>query len=262
MGTGPPQAHRGASVSVAAWAPGTGPRGQVGPRFQQAWVGRSSPARHSSPPGVGAGLPEAPGSCSNTAGSPHLRTAEGLRGAPKAGNLCPARLPYVHREYANKRQALPSSLFVLGVHRGQENPPRKSKHTGAPAGQATLPGGAGHQGTPPRPPPRQVASQVPKWMPQDGENGNSGRGGGRKDLSGSFRGTGTRAEARAPHTSPRALRHIHTGPFVRACAHTHSCTGTSRQEGPRPSSPPSGNPPPALHTTWTMRPTPQTRSVC
>lgn len=76
---------------------------------------------------------------------------------------------------------------------------------------------------------------------------------GKKDSSKSFRREGRwlgiGARARAPHTSHTCVQTHPHWPLCE-CAHTHSCTGTSKQEGPRPSSPPLGTPtsclPPAL----------------
>lgn len=49
---------------------------------------------------------------------------------------------------ASERPARSSPLFVLGVHRGQENPPRKSQRVCEPAGKALCTGGARREGTP------------------------------------------------------------------------------------------------------------------
>ena len=242
-GRGPPGAHRGASVSGAAWAPGTGPRGEVGRRFQQAWVGRSSPARHSSPAGVGLGSRRPPAPALTPPEVPWLsppRTAECLRGTSQGEKtfacVVTARPP---AESASKRQAPSSPMFALGVHKGHENLPRESKHTCEPAGHATLPGGDGHEGMPfpAMSPPHALSPRSPDRA-ADGDTEAQCE----KDLSRSFAGgAGTRARAHAPHTSHTcAQTHLHWP--LGACAHTCSCTGTSRQEGPRPSSPASGTP--------------------
>ena len=71
-----------------------------------------------------------------------------------------------------------------------------------------------------------------------------------------------RARACVPHTFSHVLRHIHTQASL--CAHTHSCTGTSRQEGPHPRSPPLGTPSPASSHTLEHQTQPQTHlcNVC
>lgn len=155
----------------------------------------------------------------------------------------------VPRESAHKREAPASPVFALGVHKGHENLPKESTDTCAPAGHATLPGGAGHAGTP-------VPARSPPWPRSlrspdcvaDGDTEAKGKrteAQGKKDSSMSFRreeqGVGIGARARAPHTSHTCVQTHPHWPLCE-CAHTHSCTGTSRQEGPRPSSPPLGTP--------------------
>lgn len=80
---------------------------------------------------------------------------------PKAGKPLAARSQCVPRESAHKREAPPSRMFALGVHKGHENFPRESTDTCAPAGHATPPGGAGHAGTP-------VPARSPPYAPEPG----------------------------------------------------------------------------------------------
>lgn len=62
-----------------------------------------------------------------------------------------------------------------------------------------------------------------------------------KALSRSFRGMGTGTKpGHVHHTHPHVCSNTYT--LAPLCTHTHSRTGTSRQEGPHPSSPPLGTP--------------------
>lgn len=254
-GEGATWCTQGSQCVRSCLGPRNRPRGEVGRRFQQAWVGRSSPARHSSPAGVGLGSRRPPAPALTPPEAPWLsppRTPEGLRGASQGGKTFACVLTALPpAECTSKRQAPSSPMFTLGVHKGHENLPRESKHTCAPAGHATLPGGDGHEGMrfPARSPPHALSPRSPNRA-ADGDTEAQCE----KDLSRSFAGgAGTRARAHAPRTSHTCSQtHLH---WPRgACAHTCYCTGTSRQEGPRPSSPPSGTP-----THCPMTPTPQTR---
>lgn len=141
--------------------------------------------------------------------------------------------------YGSGRQAMPSPVFVFLVHRGHENLPKKSKHECELAGHAMLIGGQGMtacrlcQGTSPCQEPLTL-KQYHRWR---------NRGPVGKAFVQVFQGDWDKIWS-------TCIAHIHTCVQTHTytpaplCAHTHSCMGTSRQEGPRPSSPPLGAPTP------------------
>lgn len=229
------------------------------------WVGQSSPARSSSWPSVGAGPEEAPGaqggggtvpsSYSDTSRLPQAlqsRTGEGLRVPSRGGSLVHVCLQSIPR-------SVPQLVFVLRVHRGHENLPRKAN---THVSQRDVPRSWEWQ-------PVTVCPSLPGHLPMPGapdppgsatDGETKARWG--KDMSRSFRGLGTGAETRASRVSTPARKHAHTGPFVRPrpLLHGHIQTG-----GPTPQLPSLGHTHPlSSHTLWTMRPMPQTHlcNVC
>ena len=176
-----------------------------------------------------------PSSYSDTSRLPQAlqsRTGEGLRVPSRGRSLVLVCLQSIPRSVSQL-------VFVLGVHRGHENLPRKANthvsQRDVPRSWewhpvTVCPSLPGHLPMPGAPDPPAVP---PMGRP---------RPGGERTCPGHSGGLGQ--EPRHVH---RAYQHVHenTRTLAPLCAHTHSCTGTSRQEGRRPSSPPLGTPTPS-----------------
>jgi hypothetical protein len=139
-------AHRGASVSEVPGLQEQAPGGRWdvdSSRPGHVWVGRSSPAWRSGPPGVGAGPEEAPGAPLSPTSAP----------APPRPGRVRAYVPSWDRKLVpvcSARVFAPSGRcclhppeFALRVLGGHGNLPRQSKQACEPAGHAKLREGTG-----------------------------------------------------------------------------------------------------------------------
>lgn len=235
-------------MSAAAWAQGTGPQGQVGPDSSPV-CGWGCLAQPGVPVGLVWGLGprrllEPSEGSTGSAPAPNAprplqpSTGEGVSmQAPSwAWKPVPACAP---RSVWQGRQAMPSPVFVFLVRRGHENLPRKSIHECELAGHATLIGGAGHDSmlsVPGHLPMRGAPN--PQTVPQMGKPRPS-----EESICPGLSGGLGQDLGHVHCTHPHMCSNTYT--LAPLCAHTHSCTGTSRQEGPHPSSPPLGTPTPA-----------------
>lgn len=217
-------------------------------------MGRSSPARHSSPAGVGLGSRRPPAPALTPPEAPWLsppRTPEGLRGASQGGKTFACVLTaHPPAECTSKRQAPSSPMFTLGVHKGHENLPRESKHTCAPAGHATLPGGDGHEGMrfPARSPPHALSPRSPDRA-ADGDTEAQCE----KDLSRSFAGGG-RWDTGQEGTRTTHIPHVRSNTSTLApwCVRPHLLLhGHNQTGGPMPQLPSFRHTHPLPHDTHT-----------